>query len=222
MLNNFRKIKSSYLTDEDLVTIYNSISKNLTEEEKAIARSYIKRGHSVIRMLPFNKFIIYLKKLDSIQYRDDCVDLKEEILCLTQDKAQINTIERVYKKKPFRPSYKTLRQIRHSGQQFSGNYSMNAISKKCPHCGVKCTRENDSTYIICGYPDDGYDMKGCGRDWCFKCNKFLCKTWHIDHLYDVRNKFHDEKCCREHAKKMGINYDKYYCHCDNLFVDRSL
>lgn len=94
--------------------------------------------------------------------------------------------------------------------------------KECPHCGHICVAPKGTEYIICGYtdPHKGYDMKGCGRDWCFSCGKILCKTWDKNTLFLESNRYHDGDCCMDHAKKHGKMYNKDYCHCINTNVNR--
>ena len=82
---------------------------------------------------------------------------------------------------------------------------------------------DNTAYVICGYPDAnrGYDWKGCCSDWCFSCGKMLCKTWDRDDLNVESNRFHDDECCKIHAKKNGHSYPKDYCNCiKNLNVIR--
>ena len=44
---------------------------------------------------------------------------------------------------------------------------------------------NNIEYVICGYinSNKGYDWNGCGKDWCAKCNKMLCKSWDLNQLW---------------------------------------
>lgn len=87
----------------------------------------------------------------------------------------------------------------------------NNIIKKCPHCDNKITANINTKYIICGYSDShkGFDLLGCGKDWCFKCNKKLCKSWFDDVLFIDKNQIHNNNCCK---KKAGDKYIEY-CNC---------
>lgn len=95
--------------------------------------------------------------------------------------------------------------------------------KKCPHCGHICIAQEGTEYIVCGYsdPQKGFDFQGCGRDWCFKCGKILCKIWEQDSLFLEMNRHHNGECCVNHAKKNGKNYTLDYCQCINHHVNRN-
>ena len=97
------------------------------------------------------------------------------------------------------------------------------IKKKCPHCGHYNICPENTTYTICGYADkkNGYDLKGCGKDWCFKCEKKLCKLWEKDSLFLQMNRQHNNECCKLHAEKNNEDYENDYCQCINKFVDRN-
>ena len=95
--------------------------------------------------------------------------------------------------------------------------------KNCPHCGNLCIAPHDSEYIICGYSDSqkGYDFHGCGKDWCFKCGKILCKVWDRDTLFLELHRFHNNNCCEDHAEKYNKKYPEDYCQCINQYVNRN-
>ena len=82
------------------------------------------------------------------------------------------------------------------------------------------SEDSSATYVICGYGTKGFDWQGCGFDWCFQCGKKLCKCWNVNHLYNLKNRFHNSKCCRSHALKTGGLYPDDYCQCRNKFVRR--
>jgi len=92
------------------------------------------------------------------------------------------------------------------------------ITKKCPHCFHALNADNNTLYVICGYRNqtNGYDWQGCGKDWCFSCNKKLCKSWENDYLQLLSNRKHNNECCKKQAEKYGYNYDKEYCSCLNI------
>jgi len=94
--------------------------------------------------------------------------------------------------------------------------------KTCPHCENVMCAKNDANYVICGYNDTklGYDWRGCGCDWCFKCGKMLCKKWHTDSLHCVINRIHTAECCKKHAIENDGTYPDDYCQCDNNYVCR--
>ena len=89
------------------------------------------------------------------------------------------------------------------------------IQKQCPHCKQKCNIDDDTDYVICGYYDShiGYNWAGCGKDWCAKCNKKLCKQWGDDKLFVIYNRIHNNTCCVEYSTKYNIPIDEM-CTCD--------
>jgi DNA-directed RNA polymerase subunit N (RpoN/RPB10) len=95
--------------------------------------------------------------------------------------------------------------------------------KFCPHCKYKQYASNTTNYIICGYDDNGNgrDLEGCGRDWCFKCGKMLCKKWDDDELYVKIHRVHDSRCCKRYAQYIDKDYEKNFCHCSNYNVNRN-
>ena len=101
------------------------------------------------------------------------------------------------------------------------NISMKAsktITKKCPHCFHALNADENTTYVICGYINqtNGYDWYGCGKDWCFTCNKKLCKNWNDDYLQLLSNRKHNDTCCKEQATKNSLVYEEEYCGCVNM------
>lgn len=221
----FRDIFRTGFHNDDLTIMYNKIMHQFpTEIEKQLTQSFIDKDNRVYNIIPYDKFKEYIHNLNLIYYRDDTIQLKEQILSQTQDKSQINTINRIINKKQFKPTHVSLSTVRNDNM---GSYKMNYnnndkyMSKNCPHCNQKCTRMSDTSYVICGYPSGGYDHKGCGKDWCFNCGKILCKMWNIHGLFNPANQKHDNKCCKEHAKKMEFDYLNDYCHCKNRFINRN-
>ena len=212
----FRKLCNSDIHNEDLILIYQNIKDNLeSKEEKDLIKSFIKKPNINLKSLSYDRFNKYINKLNSIHYRDDTYQLKEKILCQTHDIAQVNTIERIINEKPYKASFKTLKDIRSENP-------LETIWKSCPHCSRKYLKDINTTYVICGYNNSGYDLKGCGKDWCFKCGKLLCKTWHVDSLYNMMNRYHDSICCHHHSKKSGYKYPDDYCQCKTNYVDRNI
>ena len=94
----------------------------------------------------------------------------------------------------------------------------NMITKKCPHCENPCKADINTKYIICDYQDSqkGFLWNGCGRDWCFVCNKKLCKQWNDDELCNEENRVHNKECCKKIAKLYNENYEEEYCQCFNI------
>jgi len=92
-------------------------------------------------------------------------------------------------------------------------------TKECPRCKALWTHKLSSSYVICGLTDRGFDWNYCGFDWCFKCNKKLCKQWGYDDLCCENNRHHNGTCCLEYCKKHNEDYNDY-CHCINEHVRR--
>ena len=93
-------------------------------------------------------------------------------------------------------------------------YRDEIINKTCPHCNINLSLSKDCLYVICGYTNENYEWLGCGRDWCGKCNKMLCKSWDKDNLDIIENRNHNDKCCKEYAKENKLNED-LFCNCVN-------
>lgn len=158
--------------------------------------------------LKLDKFLIHIDILENMTYYEDVAELIEEIKKKTDDPAQINTLMRILKQKP------------HNDVQVKNNdNSYIKIIKACPHCDKKYVGGVNSEYVVCGYSDTylnkGYDWLGCGRDWCFKCEKKLCKSWNSDELYNRQNQYHNKKCCKHYAREIGDRYPDDYCQCNN-------
>lgn len=154
----------------------------------------------------YNKDENYEKHDKTKIVNDFLLKLDNNIYSEPKTMAQLNTIRRIMK----------MGIILDLDDDFSKNY-------QCPHCRITSKYNQKHNYVICGYSNEKSNeiqIEGCGKDWCLKCGKILCKSWFIDELYDVRNRFHDYKCCNKDAKRLGISYEKY-CKCNNIFVDRN-
>jgi len=151
-----------------------------------------------------------------LKYKEDVIDLMDNIcngrLINDIQKRTFLRLGRVKIMKPFVQSEKN-----NSGE------IIELVKKNCPHCGNLCCAQHNSEYIICGYSDSqkGYDYHGCGRDWCFKCGKILCKSWNHDTLFLELNRYHNSGCCEEHADTHNKKYPEDYCQCINQHVNRN-
>lgn len=215
--NIFKDLFNKNSHYQDIIDTYNKIKVNIDDiNERRLIESLVNNDDGLSKYIPYNKFLKYLSDLNAIQFRNDTDTLKDIILCQTQDKSQINAVERIISRKPYKPTFKKLKDIRNNNNDNDIEYvkKNKSIAKNCPHCGRKCIRDKNASYVICGYTKLGYDWKGCGKDWCFKCNKILCKNWHIDHLYDTKNRIHTTKCCNEHSIKFNKKYPDDYCLCN--------
>lgn len=167
-----------------------------------------------IKRVKNEDFFEYLNIANSVENPIKAYELLGEIENITNDPAQINTIKRILLKKvPFsKLSYYSM--IKKKGKE---------IEKTCPHCNHTTIETECTDYVICGYMNikKGYDNKGCSRDWCFLCNKRLCKQWNNNKLYQQFNRYHNDKCCKIDAYINNLDYYKEYCHCGkNSYVNR--
>ena len=142
------------------------------------------------------EFMDILNKFNKFQYRDDARDLIRKIFKRTINETQRNTIIRIIGSLP----PKTITVPKLSGKK---------VHKKCPHCQKQTELNIDSTYVICGYTDKGFDLDGCGKDWCFRCEKKLCKSWYVHELFIHDNQYHNDKCCKLMAYKKNESRKKY-------------
>ncbi len=214
LLNEFnKKLKNTKLHSEAVILCNDYIAKTSDVIECKLMESLIDKNNykKKMRRNEFNKFISDIQK---IEFREDAEDTIKNIYDYTEDQAQINTIERIINKKPLKPNVISLQDIR-------DNYEKpKLISKNCPHCGMEKLERSDYDYVICGYGSKGFDWHGCGFDWCFTCGKKLCKCWNVNHLYNVKNRYHNGKCCKSHAIKTCAAYPEEYCQCRTKFVQR--
>lgn len=208
---NFReKIKYMYNLN-DIINYYNrciDFTQDQTEQQLIKSVLLNKKYHRVIDP---EKFMINLDLLERVDNYHEACEVYEELIKNTDDKAQLKTLLRLLKKKPIQNST-----INNSNQQKI------QVIKNCPHCQKPYIAPSTQDYVVCGYSNShtGYDWIGCGKDWCFRCGKKLCKSWTIDSLYHPQNRYHDKNCCRKHAEKNGIKYDEY-CQCTNSYVRRT-
>lgn len=155
-----------------------------------------------------------LNDVNLCETRDEALEAISKLTNKTVDDVYRKTLERIAHKKNYR-KVKIIAKHTDCSQ-------VHNITKKCPHCSHAVNMPDTTQYIICGYhnPNLGYDWNGCGRDWCFHCNKMLCKRWEVDGLNLVSNRVHDEDCCSKHAKETGHKFPDDYCQCNNLnFID---
>lgn len=156
--------------------------------------------------LDFNTFNNIIHDLKNKNNREDAYKHVESIIEKNPDQSQINTLTRICNSKPFKAQ-----------DSYDKSYykTSNIETKFCPHCGNICEAPIGTTYIVCGYSggNDGHDWDGCGHDWCFKCEKKLCKTWEKDHLYVETNRSHNNKCCYIDAIRNKSGYLEEYCQC---------
>lgn len=160
-----------------------------------------------------------ISSLESVCFaetKDDALNLKNDLSIRSTDSIYVKTLERLVNRR------------RNNYEDYNNPYKSSILkdieylSKKCPHCRINMKMPKDTSYVICGFADTfrGYDWRGCCNDWCFTCGKMLCKSWEKDRLNIVTNRFHDDECCKLHAKRNGYDYEKDYCICSNKNVIR--
>ncbi len=161
--------------------------------------------------------------------RDNALNMISKISERTNDEVYKKALERIALRKHHRPqtsfnrpyiSFGRLYQKTHTGGNIN---TTNNINKKCPHCSHVLNMPENTNYVICGYhnPNSGYDWNGCGKDWCFHCNKMLCKSWIPDLLNLKMNRVHDDECCSKHANENGFKYPDNYCQCNHINIRRN-
>lgn len=170
-----------------------------------------------------------ISSLESVCFtenKDDALNLKNDLSIRSTDPIYLKTLERLVNKRRNNYNYNNNRNYNNYGEYNnfykSSTKEIEYLSKKCPHCRINMKMPKDTSYVICGFADTfrGYDWRGCCNDWCFSCGKMLCKSWEKDRLNIVTNRFHDDECCKLHAKRNGYDYEKDYCLCSNKNVIR--
>lgn len=154
--------------------------------------------------------IALINKISTIQYKEDIFPIINNISF--NDVSQKNAIYRIVNNKPNKKI--------ESNNSFDSEETI--VEKKCPHCNHTNKSFSTNPYIICGYSNNGFDWVGCRKDWCFVCNKKLCKKWDENELFLMSNRFHNAKCCEKYALREHLNYDNDFCMCNNDFVDRTI
>lgn len=166
------------------------------------------------QQLDFESMIDVIRDLNLCKYREEAYNKISQIMKMTSEVVQIKTMTRIANSKPLMPIYLNIKDVRDT--------RLDMIVKKCPHCGVECSMNNTTEYNICGFDSNGYDWIGCGKDWCVKCNKLLCKSWDNEQLFISGNQIHDNTCCRKHAQTNNKKYPEDYCQCKNSHIRRDI
>ena len=165
-------------------------------------------------VLDFKTIKSIIETVNEYQCIDESYEIIEMYSNKTYDPIQKRTLIRITKNKLLKP-YNYIE----TNHKFNNNIieDLNIITKQCPHCNHNCFSDINTMYIICGYTNShtGYDWKGCGKDWCFKCGKILCKSWDINQLFLEMNRIHDTNCCKNHSKENNKQYPEDYCQCIN-------
>lgn len=198
---------------------YNLIkSYNITSEtERTFITNLIKSKtyRNIIDIKTFNELLQDLKNMDD---KWSCYTILNKIDDSRFDEIQNKTIQRIIGSKPDKNINK---ETELQNQKIIDD---NETTKKCPHQGCEnFVKVKNQQYVVCGYTDiqKGYDNIGCGRDWCFKCGKKLCKSWLVDKLFLQKNRVHNFKCCEAYALTHGDQYPEDFCVCIENNIIRS-
>lgn len=214
LLNEYQnKLKNINLYSNAILLCEDYISRTVDITECNLMKSMLNQNNFIQKM-DFNEFKYFLNEMHKIKFRDDGYNIIDNILKYTNCPAQINTVKRLIATKPLRPGVISLHSIR------CNDCIPELVTKICPHCGLDKKDFSNIDYVICGHNNKGFDWRGCGFDWCFKCEKKLCKCWNVNHLYNIKNRYHNSKCCKGHAIKTGALYPEEYCQCRNKYVKR--
>lgn len=216
------------MNDNNMSEIYNKLKYNIIgcktrNDALHLLNKYEldKRTHDLMmsyidarkyeKILDYKKLMGYIDELNKCRYREEAYDIITEASEQTTDLIQIKTFTRIANIKPNKPTITSLKNIRERHKEIY-------VTKKCPHCGYECRALKNTIYIVCGYKNTGYDWEGCTRDWCFQCEKLLCKSWDVDQLYLPENRLHNMICCKKHATLNGKKYPEDYCNCNDIYI----
>jgi len=204
--NEFNTILSGCKTILDAY-YFGDIYLKYNPEMRLLINSMI-NGKKYEHVLSFKSMMSAIHSINNYTYKDEADDLIDIYILKTSDTIQLKTLKKISKNKIIRDVI--------IDKQY------NKINKNCPHCSQISTDTIDKSYTICGYTDEhkGYDWKGCGKDWCFKCGKKLCKSWESDKLFLLLNRYHNDTCCKNDAIKNNKKYEEVYCQCNNENVHR--
>lgn len=220
-LNVFHDLYNKIYSAKDKYELSNWIDESINITNNKLEKNLIKSldiNDFKIKRIETYKFIAYLDLLDKINYFSEIRFIINRIRDMTDDEAQIKTLERII-------SFKKEKEEREDPLEvfFKDDGDIEdtkEIFKPCPHCNNVFIGNEKTTYLICGYSRKGFDWKGCGKDWCFKCGKKLCKCWNIDSLFDISKRFHDKRCCKYYAHRLMEDYDNF-CQCKDWYVNRN-
>lgn len=211
--NEFMYILSGCKTLTDAYKFSELYTKS-NPELKHIIYSIV-NGRKYESILDFTTLKSIIQMINKCKYKEDIDIIMYNInnLQYKLNDIQLKTIERLSKNKKNKPFVNNL--LKPEIQYLMNNKKIYNIIKSCPHCNHQCINKNNTHYMICGHSNNhtGYDWKGCRRDWCFICGKMLCKTWATDQLFVESNRYHDDKCCKNHAIENERDYEKEYCQC---------
>lgn len=214
--NDIKSLLIGYKNIIDILDICEYYKKLYPDQEKLINSLVNGKINNNNNNLSLREFSSLINEISNLDYKEDIEKICDDILSKRYlDEIQKSSINRIISLKINKPKNNVDNNIQ--------VVKLNIIKKNCPHCNNTCYADQNSEYVICGYtnPIRGYDMTGCGRDWCFKCEKILCKNWEKNSLYMETNRCHGIDCCKNHSIEFKKNWPEDYCQCINENVNRN-
>ncbi len=92
-------------------------------------------------------------------------------------------------------------------------------ARQCPWCQRFALKDAACNWVCCGLAVDGFKPGcGCGRQWCFQCEKRLCgQVYDPDtgaQMTPAVSTSHNAACCEEERARLfsgALNPDELYC-----------
>ena len=164
----------------------------------------------------YNTFYEIINRINDSDNNDYCTKMINEFYPYkNSNNIQMKTLNKFINKKKFSKIFESNSEnfnfvnnhnphIFNINQNKNKKIKQNEIIKNCPHCLIPYIGHDGLTHVICGYHNQhqGFDWKGCTKDWCFSCGKKLCKSWNENKLYLEINRFHDSECCKKYASNV--------------------
>jgi hypothetical protein len=158
------------------------------------------------KTIPFHDFIHNLNIFMETSKKYDVDNQVKQFKNRTNDIVQLKSVKKIIDEKP---RVVKLSEVVMNNTKFTG-------VRKCPHCYRKVEQNGDDDYSVCGFLPHKKNNDGCGRDFCYRCGKKLCKRWQNDQLWVEQKRYHDSSCCKKYAEKTGDGiYPDDYCQCYN-------
>lgn len=200
LFTQYRTLSKCLIYYSDLHNLINIYDKKINSISLKRLLNKDLKNKQLLKTIGIAKFIKILHNLDNTSDTKVIIDILNNILKNNNDIVQKNTIIKIINTK-FSQLYSKL------------TFNSKLIKKKCPHCNKVTEKLCHETYVICGYTKKGFDMEGCGNDWCFSCGKKLCKSWYVHNLFIEQNRIHNNHCCKLAAYKRKENHTMLYCTC---------
>lgn len=202
----FRKCIKGLQTSSDCKFYHDLFKKEIScNIDKHIIDSLYTKDDD--QMLTYDELLNVIKKIQSSTFRHDTKPILDKLTKKKFPEGFRRCIMKEIQKKTIQLDYLSSTQ----------EHTSFLKKKECPHCSIEYELPDTVTYIICGYDINGFDWIGCGRDWCFRCGKKLCKKWKINQLFNQKNRLHNDSCCIKKANIKKENSNNY-CSCSSIDV----